>query len=289
MNQNENFGNFGKSDEKENYREIIIRSLRKGPKTPAEIISDQKLPDIPKTRTRMDYHFNQLKDDKIIEKKQGAIYHIIITPQKPLDQKILKILESDDFGNKTIKQIKESLDLEDTKNSKNDILESLKKLESEFHIHEFKNMFSIPSWRLNKYNCCVVCRKKFEDDQLIISEITMGDHGGVSNYLMHAVCRNKQQNYVDFDLSNCDYCGLSLNANNLGIKENNKINIDAEIDTLFNEPFSKLFSVINGEHYASVVEVGTAGGYAHFKRKDGKQYHPYCFDIIEKPKKGFRK
>jgi hypothetical protein len=264
--------------------ELILRSLRKGPKAPADIISDQKLSK--KDSTNLAYHLSKLQKENIIERTPGAIYQIIETPENSLDGKFLSILELDNCRGKKFEEINNMLELEGIKISKTEILESLKNLEHRWKVYEDNGLFAIPNHQLNEHNRCVVCKKTLEDDQLIISEFTLDDSNSFVSNLLHATCRPSQLNsWVENYTTNCDYCGLSLNAAMLGQQENNKINIDAEIDTLFNEPFSKIFSTISAKDYMSSIADEHVSGYAHFKRKDGKQYHPYCFDIIQESKK----
>ena len=84
--------------------------------------------------------------------------------------------------------------------------------------------------------------------------------------------------------SDCDYCGLSLSVKHLVYKKPDNINLDKEIDMLFNEPFSKIFSSIDSSNYGD--EVINVNSFACPKTENGNQYHPYCFDIIQKQKKG---
>ena len=87
--------------------------------------------------------------------------------------------------------------------------------------------------------------------------------------------------------ANCDYCGLSLSVQMLLFNKIKEINLDKEIDILFNEPFSKIFSSIDSTKHGD--EGMNIRSFACNKTENGKQYHPYCFDIIQESKKGSKK
>ena len=75
----------------------------------------------------LSYHLKQLVNQKLIKKKEGtAIYYI--SPIDKLAKKILKILELDNCGQKSIHQIQESLKSDGEEKSEEEITESLNSL-----------------------------------------------------------------------------------------------------------------------------------------------------------------
>ena len=241
----------------------------------------------------LSYHLKQLVNQKLIKKKEGTtIYYV--SPIDTLAKKILKILELDNCGQKSIHQIQESLKSEGEEKSEEEITESLNSLKPSLSIFIDNEIlfYEISSRLLGKRGYCTECRKKLEKDHLVVSQMFYNeDYDLTENLLLHATCRPELHNLPwnpsdSHENTNCSYCGLNLNAHRLRseIRKDNEINVDADIDKIFDDPFSKIFSVITGENYRSIAGRSDFPvlGFAHFKRKDGKQYHPYCFKIIEK-------
>ena len=268
------FPKFEKN-EKIDISKEILKSLNKGDKTPDDLLKELELK-VDK-RSMIAYHLKKLVKANKIEKKKGAIYHKIETPENPLENEILIVLESDNCKEKTFQQIYESLQSNKIIVEKGELIESLTSLNISEQIHKFSNHYYLSSWKLNKFDRCSVCRKKFKKNQLIISQYSAVDMI-VNNSLIHATCRYMDGMYDDSSL-NCDYCGLSLNANQIAIKEQNKINIDNEVNILFGNIFSKIFSTVNSDDHEQ--EGYKIAGYAHFERKNGKKYHHYCSQIVE--------
>jgi len=241
----------------------------------------------------LSYHLKQLVNQKLIKKKEGtAIYYI--SPIDKLAKKILKILELDNCGQKSIHQIQESLKSDGDEKSEEEITESLNSLKLSLSI-SIRNeilFYEISPNRLGEHGYCTFCRGKFKKNQLVVAQMYRNeDYELDENLLIHATCRpelytDEWNPFDSHENTNCSYCGLNLNAHRLRseIRKDNEINVDADIDKIFDDPFSKIFSVITGENYRSIAGRSDFPvlGFAHFKRKDGKQYHPYCFKIIEK-------
>ena len=241
----------------------------------------------------LSYHLRQLVNQKLIKKKEGtAIYYI--SPIDKLAKKIFKILELDNCGQKSIHQIQELLKSDGDKKSEEEITESLNSLKLSLSISIDNEIlfYEISPNRLGERGYCTFCRGKFKKDQLVVAQMNYNeDYGLNENLLIHATCRPElyRQEWNPFDShdnTNCSYCGLNLNADRLRleIRKDNEINVDADIDKIFDDPFSKIFSVIDEKKYRNIGDRSDLPvlGFAHFKRKDGKQYHPYCFKIIEK-------
>ncbi|MBL7001960.1 MAG: winged helix-turn-helix transcriptional regulator [Nitrosopumilus sp.] len=271
---NQTFPKFEKS-KKLDIRKEILKLLNRGDKTPDDLLKELELKE--DKRSKIAYHLKGLLKENKIEKKRGAVYHKIQIPPKPLEQEILIILESDECKEKDFQQIFDILKIKGMNISEGELIESLTTLKISDQIHKFSNYYYIASWKLNNFNRCAVCRKKFENNQLIISQYSAVDNI-ISNSLIHATCRYMDGIYDDSSL-NCDYCGLSLNANQIILRESNKINIDNEINMLFGNIFSKIFSTINSDDHEQ--EGYQIAGYAHFERKNGKKYHHYCSKIVE--------
>jgi hypothetical protein len=241
----------------------------------------------------LSYHLKQLVNQKLIKKKEGtAIYYI--SPIDKLAKKILKILELDNCGQKSIHQIQELLKSDGDKKSEEEITESLNslKLSLSIFIRNEILFYEISPNRLGERGYCTFCRGKFKKDQLVVAQMIYNeDYELNENLLIHATCRPElyTEEWNPFDShenTNCSYCGLNLNAHllRLQIRKDNEINVDADIAKIFDDPFSKIFSVIDQTKYRNLGGPldESVLGFAHFKRKDGRQYHPYCFNIIEK-------
>jgi hypothetical protein len=240
-----------------------------------------------KSATVLSYHLKKMLKEKTVEKKDGK-WHKISKPQSDVEEEIFEILLEDDCSLKKPEIIKEKIK-EDI--SEETLLWTLQTLCNIGKIYEHKKEFGISSLEVNKYNRCFICKKEFKDNQLIISIIFPDEGiGVVHNCQSHALCRNKIDKENDIwsnnSSSDCDYCGLSLSAKILLHNKTENINLDKEIDTLFNEPFSKIFSSIDSSNHGD--ENTHVTSFACPKTENGKQYHPYCFDIIQKPKKGNR-
>ena len=257
---------------------VISKILDNGDLTPAEILDKMGLSQ--KSASSLSYYLGNMVKDEILKKIDGK-YHKIPKPQSDVGEEVIKILLEDDCSLKNENTIKEKI--------KEDISEetlswTLQILRNENQIFEHKKEFGISHDQLNKYDRCYICKKKFNDNQLIISAIMTDDDGMINNYQLHALCRNNldKANKIFYNTSsaNCDYCGLSLSAQMLFFNKIEEINLDKEIDTLFNEPFSKIFSSFDSTKYGD--EGMNIRSFACNKTKDGKQYHPYCFDIIQK-------
>ncbi len=240
-------------------------------------------------KSLLSYHLTNLVDKKLIGKKTGGIYYIIEI--QGLDKEILKILESDNCGKKTINQIKEKLKSSKTNISEKKTLETLEKLEIANIISKNNGFYEISQKELGNHNHCTVCRKRFDEkNELIISQIVLDEDDDTrKNLRLHATCRSKLDNpswsnqRPIFSQTDCDYCGLSLNASLIKIQNGNEINIDKEIDILFDNPFSKIFSVLSTKGIESIggrLDL-PVGGYAYYEQKESKQYHPYCLKIVE--------
>ena len=241
----------------------------------------------------LSYHLRQLVNQKLIKKKEGTtIYYI--SPIDILAKKILKILELDNCGKKNIHEIQELLKSDGDEKSEEEITESLNSLKLSLRISIDNEIlfYEISPNRLGERGYCTFCRGKFKKDQLVVAQMIYNeDYELTENLLIHATCRPElyTEEWNPFDShenTNCSYCGLDLNAHRLRsqIRKGNEINVDADIDKIFDDPFSKIFSVIEEKKYQSIGDRFDLPvlGFAHFKRKDGKQYHPYCFKIIEK-------
>ena len=241
----------------------------------------------------LSYHLKQLVNQKLIKKKEGTtIYYI--SPIDILAKKTLKILELDNCGKKSIHQIQELLKSDGDEKSEEEITESLNSLKYSLSISIDNEIlfYEISSNRLGERGYCTFCRGKFKKDQLVVAQMIYNeDYELDENLLIHATCRPelyaKEWNPFDsHENTNCSYCGLNLNAHRLRseIRKDNEINVDADIAKIFDDPFSKIFSAIDEKKYRSIGDRSDLPvlGFAHFKRKDGRQYHPYCFNIIEK-------
>ena len=241
----------------------------------------------------LSYHLKQLVNQKLIKKKEGTtIYYV--SPIDTLAKKILKILELDNCGQKSIHQIQESLKSDGEEKSEEEITESLNSLKLSLRISIDNEIlfYEISPNRLGERGYCTFCRGKFKKDQLVVAQMIYNeDYELTENLLIHATCRPElyAEEWNPFDShenTNCSYCGLDLNAHRLRsqIRKGNEINVDADIDKIFDDPFSKIFSVIEEKKYRCIGNRSDLPvlGFAHFKRKNGRQYHPYCFKIIEK-------
>jgi hypothetical protein len=241
----------------------------------------------------LSYHLRQLVNQKLIKKKEGTtIYYI--SPIDILAKKILKILELDNCGKKNIHEIQELLKSDGDEKSEEEITESLNSLKLSLRISIDNEIlfYEISPNRLGERGYCTFCRGKFKKDQLVVAQMIYNeDYELDENLLIHATCRPElyTEEWNPFDShenTNCSYCGLNLNAHRLRleIRKDNEINVDADIAKIFDDPFSKIFSAIDEKKYQSIGDRPDLPvlGFAHFKRKDGRQYHPYCFNIIEK-------
>ena len=241
----------------------------------------------------LSYHLRQLVNQKLIKKKEGTtIYYI--SPIDILAKKILKILELDNCGKKNIHEIQELLKSDGDEKSEEEITESLNSLKLSLRISIDNEIlfYEISPNRLGERGYCTFCRGKFKKDQLVVAQMYRNeDYELDENLLIHATCRPElyTEEWNPFDShenTNCSYCGLNLNAHRLRleIRKDNEINVDADIAKIFDDPFSKIFSAIDEKKYQSIGDRPDLPvlGFAHFKRKDGRQYHPYCFNIVEK-------
>ena len=241
----------------------------------------------------LSYHLKQLVNQKLIKKKEGtAIYYI--SPIDKLAKKIFKNLELDNCGKKNIHQIQESLKSDGEEKSEEEITESLNSLKYSLSISIDNEIlfYEISYNLLGERGYCTFCRGKFKKDQLVVAQMIYNeDYELDENLLIHATCRPElyTEEWNPFDShenTNCSYCGLNLNAHRLRseIRKDNEINVDADIAKIFDDPFSKIFSAIDEKKYRSIGDRSDLPvlGFAHFKRKDGRQYHPYCFNIVEK-------
>jgi len=185
-----------------------------------------------------------------------------------------------------------------------------------------KIKYEIPLWGLPD-DRCHYCREKFEDNELIISVIMQTPIDSLDEYPIHATCREKAgQN--ENKAACCDYCGLEFNArmiktkkitlagganyreplasktiggnfqseidsNEKALNERTEKLVDSAIATIFDDPFSKIFSCIDSSditlHQPSLDSSMGGGlenmGLCHYVRKNGGKYHPYCAKQVE--------
>lgn len=263
----------------------ISKLLDFGDLAPGEILKKHGLDK--KYRSNLSNILKVMIDKKIAKKINGEI-HKISKPQSDVGEEVIEILLEDDCSLKNEYIIKEKI--------KEDISEytfswTLQTLRNENKIYEHKKEFGISPLLVNKYNRCFLCKKEFKDSQLIISALFTDGMDIVQNCQLHALCRDiiNKDNDLFWNISSgdCDYCGLSLSAKSLLHNKSENINLDKEIDILFNEPFSKIFSAIDSSNHGD--ETINVNSFACPKTENGKQYHPYCFDIIQESKKGNRK
>ena len=282
MNDSKKFPEFEKKSSKIT-RDLILKIIDNGGLENAEILEKMGLDQ--KSASILAYYLSKMVEEKTIEKIDGK-WHKILKPQSDVEEEAIKILLEDDCSLKNIDIIKEKIKKDISDDTLSWILQTLR---TNNQIYEHTKEFGIPYNQLNKYDRCYICKKKFNDNQLIISAIINDDDGMVNNYQLHALCRNNLDEndriFYNTSSANCDYCGLSLSVQMLLFNKIEEINLDKEIDTLFNEPFSKIFSSIDSTKHGD--EGMNIRSFAWNKTKDGKQYHPYCFDIIQK--KGPRK
>ena len=106
---------------------------------------------------------------------------------------------------------------------------------------------------------------------------------------------NRGDRFNDKDAC-CDYCGLNLSPSELqnyliekrdswdNKLERNRL-LEAGLEELFDNPYSKIFSFIETEGYfidnfsqqAGFGSNFSAGSFMYYvKGEDGKKYHPYC-------------
>lgn len=272
-----------KSEEKISLDAKILRLLaRHGKMNFGDLASKTETEE---KKSKLSYHLKTLQERGSIGKKGGSIYHFIPINKK-IDEDILKILQLDNCGAQNIEQILENLKSNKKDYSLEEISKVLQDLDERWEITKTEGeMYSISVISLNKYGLCSACRKKFEDNQLIISMFTVDDGPDYQDFKIHAICRELLQGF-DQKEQNCNYCGLNLNARLLNKLNDTGINIDSDIDKLFDDPFSKIFSVIDTDEYFSPVMWEMSDQYhpvglACYKEKDGKKYHPYCMRIVE--------
>jgi hypothetical protein len=267
----------------------ISRFLDKGDLEPREILVTHGLDK--SSRTNLSNILRTMQDKGIVV-KIGGKFHKIPISQSELEEQVEKILVQDDCSLKNIDIIKQKFNQKFTENiSEKTLSKILQTLCNQNKIYEHKKEFRISNSELNKHNRCYLCKKEFNDNQLIISAIISDDDGMINNYQLHALCRNNLDEndriFYNTSSANCDYCGLSLSVQMLLFNKIEEINLDKEIDTLFNEPFSKIFSSIDSTKHGD--EGMNIRSFACNKTENGKQYHPYCFDIIQESKKGSKK
>ena len=265
----------------------ISRFLDKGDLEPREILVTHGLDK--SSRTNLSNILRKMQDNEIIVKRSGKFHKIPIS-QSELEEQVEKIIVKDDCSLKNIDIIKQKFNQKFTENiSEKTLSKILQTLCNQNKIYEHKKEFRISNSELNKHNRCYLCMREFNDKQLIISILFQDGTGTAQNFQIHALCRDSidRNNDLVWNISagDCDYCGLSLSAKHLLHNKSENINLDKEIDMLFNEPFSKIFSSIDSSNHGDKTIDVTS--FACPKTENGKQYHPYCFDIIQK--KGSKK
>ena len=245
----------------------ISRFLDKGDWEPGEILVKHGLDK--SSRTTLSNILRKMQDKGIVV-KIGGKFHKIPISQSELEEQVEKILVKDDCSLKNIDIIKQKFNQKFTENiSEKTLSKILQTLCNQNKIYEHK--------------------KEFDDNRLIISMLFLDGQEIQRNFQIHALCRDSidRNNDLVWNISagDCDYCGLSLSAKHLLHNKSENINLDKEIDMLFNEPFSKIFSSIDSSNHGDKTIDVTS--FACPKTENGKQYHPYCFDIIQK--KGSKK
>jgi len=263
----------------------ISHFLDKGDLEPGEILVKHGLDK--SSRTNLSNILKTMQDKGIVV-KIGGKFHKIPISQSELEEQVEKILVKDDCSLKNIDIIKQKFNQKFTENiSEKTLSKILQTLCNQNKIYEHKKEFRISNSELNKHNRCYLCKKEFNDNRLIISMLFLDGQEIQRNFQIHALCRdsiNKENDmFWNASSSECDYCGLSLSAKQLLHKKSENINLDKEIDILFNEPFSKIFSSIDSSNHGEVDY--DVNSFACPKTENGKQYHPYCFDIIQESKK----
>ena len=280
MNDSKKFPEFEKKSSKIT-RDLILKIIDNGGQENAEILEKMGLDQ--KSASSLGYYLSTMVEEKTIEKKDGK-WHKIPKPPSEFAEEIITTLLEDNCSLKNIDIIKEKIK-EDI--SDDTLSWTLQTLRNNNQIYEHKKEFGIKSSELNKHNRCYLCMREFNDKQLIISILFQDGTGTAQNFQIHALCRDSidRNNDLVWNISagDCDYCGLSLSAKHLLHNKSENINLDKEIDMLFNEPFSKIFSSIDSSNHGDKTIDVTS--FACPKTENGKQYHPYCFDIIQESKK----
>lgn len=230
---------------------------------------------------RVSYHLQKLLDMGKIE-KNGDVYTIVKESPSKLNELIFTILEENNCREKPLKEIFEKI-----KKSSNDFvslietdLQQILDLDLKNSIKLENGNYLLEDYILGERGFCFFCRKKITENQLKIGMLTHGPWGGTNLWPLHATCRSQLYNIVDESSTICDYCGLDLKRY---YTDPTKItpSMDNALAKLYDDPFSQIFSHLDSEHYASPSsDIDSVFGFAHYKEKDGKKYHPYCLRII---------
>ena len=159
--------------------------------------------------------------------------------------------------------------------------------------------YRIVFWRLPN-TVCHVCRKKFKDDELVITQMTFSPGNEIVQFPLHATCRTtlavpEAQPEDEREVS-CSYCGLGLSPRHLGLKSEDIHNplVMSAIEEIYDSPYSKLFPFLDAklnylDHISQVIlrDDNSFSGdfdpisYAYSVKKDDKYYHPYCAKRVE--------
>ena len=293
-------------------REKILGALKKN-----EIMSFgeiSKKTGMTNRTSNLSYHLSKLSDDKLISKVKREGKNPLWKYEKfsvdIVESEILSFLSSDNYGIQSFTDIIQAMpDPEDTVSaaierlSRSHQIETCKGKEAEEDVGQ---SYKIPFYQLPK-DVCHHCRKKFQSNELMIGQIMTTDFDTTEIYPIHATCRPKLvaiNALYDETESCCDYCGLELNHRDISLKlieskdaptasgelsnlqkaKNQQTikNYESAIATLFDDPYSKIFSCINADYTALENDHNLEPiGYSHYVTNDGKKYHTYCAKQVE--------
>lgn len=260
-------------------QESILHLLQKKPMRNKEICEKLEA-----KSNRISYHLQKLLELGKIEKNEDVYSFVKVSPSK-LNRLIFTILEENKCGKKSLKEIFEKI--KESSNdfnslAENDLLTTLQFV-LKTTISEINGKYSIEDWYLGERGICFVCRKRITDDQLKIGLTTWGEWDGTNLWPLHATCRPKLHKIADTSETSCSYCGLDLDSSYFGDSGKTNTNVQNALAILHGDPFSILFSNLGSleQYNLPNVVVEQNVGFAHYKEKDGKKYHPYCLRIVE--------
>ena len=257
-------------------QESILRLLQSKPLRNKEICEKLEA-----KSNRVSYHIKELLKNKKIE-KNGDVYSIIKESPSKLHELIFTVLEELDIGGKSlveilekIKKLSSNFDTLD-ENELQKILEKDLRLSVDFLDNKFRLSFN----ELVKRGICWVCREKITEDQLKVGMLIFEPWNGTSNNPLHATCLAEINVEADESGTVCNYCGLDLRRRH---RDPTKItpSLDKALEKIYDDPFSQIFSYLDPEHYEPPAGDQVVYGFAHYKEKDGKKFHPYCLRIVE--------
>ena len=169
---------------------------------------------------------------------------------------ILDTLSSNNYYSQSVSQLEGAI-CSSGKFDVKTLTVALDNLVKRHRIEMYNDQYAIPFWELPD-SVCHHCRQVFKDDELVISQIMTNPVEDLEQFPIHATCRHQMRDpSMPWNVKNvsCDYCGLELSLRHLISHIQNKYAnqihdqtmIHSAVGTLFDEPYSKIISYINGE------------------------------------------